>query len=96
VRSLTPAASAATARDQLRWRCSFRTARAVQRRHGLPWRAQTGRPPRARQARDTPADMPWINRISGALLIGFGLLMITGEMTRLASELNRSTPSWLP
>ena len=40
--------------------------------------------------------MPWINRISGALLIGLGILMVTGEMTRLTSELNQYVPSWIP
>jgi cytochrome c-type biogenesis protein len=40
--------------------------------------------------------MPWINRISGALLIGVGILMVTGEMTRLAAELNKYVPSWIP
>ena len=40
--------------------------------------------------------MPWINRVSGALLVGLGVLMVTGEMTRITAELNQYVPAWMP
>ena len=39
--------------------------------------------------------MPWVQRISGALLIIAGLLMVTGEFTRLAAALQQMTPEWI-
>ncbi len=39
--------------------------------------------------------LPWINRISGALLIGLGVLMLSGEFSRLAAQMARWTPTWL-
>lgn len=39
--------------------------------------------------------LPWINRISGALLILLGVLMLSGEFSRLAATMARWTPEWL-
>lgn len=39
--------------------------------------------------------MPWLQRVSGAILIVVGLLMITGEFTRLAAALQALTPEWI-
>jgi len=39
--------------------------------------------------------IPWIQRGSGVLLVIVGLLMVTGEFTRLASLLQGLTPDWL-
>jgi cytochrome c-type biogenesis protein len=39
--------------------------------------------------------MPWVQRISGAILILVGLLLATGEFTRLAAWLSSLTPEWL-
>jgi cytochrome c-type biogenesis protein len=39
--------------------------------------------------------MPWVQRISGAVLILVGLLLVSGEFTRLAGWLNSLTPAWL-
>jgi cytochrome c-type biogenesis protein len=39
--------------------------------------------------------MPWVQRISGAVLIIVGLLLVSGEFTRLAGWLNSLTPEWL-
>jgi cytochrome c-type biogenesis protein len=39
--------------------------------------------------------LPWINRISGAMLLVLGVLMITGEFTRLAAMMAGWTPEWL-
>ena len=39
--------------------------------------------------------MPWVQRISGAVLILVGLLLVSGEFTRLAAWLNSLTPAWL-
>jgi cytochrome c-type biogenesis protein len=39
--------------------------------------------------------LPWINRISGTLLIVLGLLLLTGEFSRLAAALASWTPAWL-
>ncbi len=36
--------------------------------------------------------LPWVMRISGALLVFVGLLMLTGEFTRLAGWLQQFTP----
>lgn len=39
--------------------------------------------------------LPWVMRISGLLLIVVGLLLVTGEFTRLASWLQGLTPDFL-
>jgi cytochrome c-type biogenesis protein len=39
--------------------------------------------------------LPWVSRISGALLLVLGLLMITGSFTALTAMLGRYTPSFL-
>ncbi|HEX8695833.1 MAG TPA: cytochrome c biogenesis protein CcdA [Longimicrobium sp.] len=39
--------------------------------------------------------LPWINRISGALLIALGLLMLTGSFSALSGVMARWTPAWL-
>jgi cytochrome c-type biogenesis protein len=39
--------------------------------------------------------LPWINRISGALLILLGLLMVTGQFTVISAMLSSWTPAWL-
>ena len=39
--------------------------------------------------------LPWVQRASGVLLIIVGLLLVTGEFTRLAAMLTRLTPEWL-
>lgn len=39
--------------------------------------------------------LPWVMRISGVLLIVVGLLLVTGEFTRLASWLQGLTPDFL-
>lgn len=39
--------------------------------------------------------MPWVQRVSGMLLLVAGVLMITGEFTRLAASLQALTPDWL-
>ena len=39
--------------------------------------------------------LPWINRISGLLLLGLGFLLLTGEFSRLAAALAGWTPAWL-
>jgi cytochrome c-type biogenesis protein len=39
--------------------------------------------------------MPWVQRVSGALLIIAGVLMVTGEFTRLSAILQGLTPEWL-
>ena len=39
--------------------------------------------------------LPWVMRISGVLLIGVGLLLVTGEFTRLAGWLQGLTPAFL-
>jgi cytochrome c-type biogenesis protein len=41
---------------------------------------------------------PWllpIQRVSGVILILLGILLMTGEFTRLAAALNRMTPEFL-
>ena len=39
--------------------------------------------------------LPWVQRISGVLLIMVGVLMATGQFTRLAAWLNSLTPEFL-
>jgi len=39
--------------------------------------------------------MPWLQRASGLLLVIVGLLLVTGEFTRLAAMLSAMTPEWL-
>jgi cytochrome c-type biogenesis protein len=39
--------------------------------------------------------LPWINRVSGVMLVGLGLLLLTGTFARLAAGLVRWTPTWL-
>jgi len=39
--------------------------------------------------------LPWVMRVSGVLLVVVGVLMMTGEFTRLASWLQALTPSFL-
>ena len=39
--------------------------------------------------------LPWVMRVSGALLILVGILMVTGEFTRLAGWLQAFTPAAL-
>jgi cytochrome c-type biogenesis protein len=39
--------------------------------------------------------LPWVMRVSGALLIFVGVLMATGEFTRLAGWLQQFTPEVL-
>lgn len=39
--------------------------------------------------------LPWINRISGLMLVILGLLMLTGEFSRLAAMMAGWTPEWL-
>jgi cytochrome c-type biogenesis protein len=39
--------------------------------------------------------MPWIQRVSGAVLIAVGILLVTGDFTRLASWLQGLTPEFI-
>jgi cytochrome c-type biogenesis protein len=39
--------------------------------------------------------LPWVMRVSGALLVFVGILMVTGQFTRLAGWLQQFTPSLL-
>lgn len=39
--------------------------------------------------------MPWVQRISGVILIAIGLLLVTGEFARLVSLLQAVTPAFL-
>lgn len=39
--------------------------------------------------------LPWVQRASGVLLIIVGILLVTGEFTRLATLLQQWTPAWL-
>jgi len=39
--------------------------------------------------------LPWVNRISGALLLLVGVLMLTGSFTQLSAWMNGMTPEWL-
>ena len=37
----------------------------------------------------------WVERVAGALLVFFGLLLLTGQFTRLAQWLQGITPAFL-
>ncbi|MEO6066829.1 MAG: cytochrome c biogenesis CcdA family protein [Gemmatimonadales bacterium] len=39
--------------------------------------------------------LPWVQRVSGALLVIVGILLVTGKFTELASYLNAITPEFL-
>jgi cytochrome c-type biogenesis protein len=39
--------------------------------------------------------LPWVMRVSGLMLVGVGLLLVTGEFTRLAGWLQGLTPEFL-
>jgi cytochrome c-type biogenesis protein len=39
--------------------------------------------------------LPWVNRISGVLLLLVGFLMLTGSFTQLSAWMNGWTPEWL-
>ena len=39
--------------------------------------------------------LPWVMRVSGVLLIVVGVLLVTGEFTRLAGWLQGFTPDFL-
>jgi cytochrome c-type biogenesis protein len=39
--------------------------------------------------------LPWVSRVSGAMLIGLGILMVTGSFTQLTAMLARWTPAFL-
>jgi cytochrome c-type biogenesis protein len=39
--------------------------------------------------------MPWLQRASGLILVIVGILLVTGEFTRLAALLSGMTPEWL-
>ena len=39
--------------------------------------------------------LPWINRISGVLMLGLGILLLTGWMTLLSATFASWTPAWL-
>jgi cytochrome c-type biogenesis protein len=39
--------------------------------------------------------MPWVQRASGLLLVGVGVLLLTGEFTRMAGWLQGLTPEWI-
>lgn len=39
--------------------------------------------------------LPWVQRASGVLLIVVGVLLVTGQFTRLATWLQGLTPTWL-
>ncbi len=39
--------------------------------------------------------IPWVNRVSGAILVALGLLLVTGSFTTLSGLLARWTPSFL-
>ena len=39
--------------------------------------------------------IPWVNRVSGAILIMLGVLLVSGSFTRLSSLLARWTPAFL-
>jgi hypothetical protein len=39
--------------------------------------------------------MPWLQRLSGLVMVVVGILMVTGEFTRLAGMLSTMTPEWL-
>jgi cytochrome c-type biogenesis protein len=39
--------------------------------------------------------LPWINRVSGAMLLVLGVLLFTGSFSTLSALLSRWTPAWL-
>jgi cytochrome c-type biogenesis protein len=39
--------------------------------------------------------MPWVQRLSGAVLVVVGVLLVTGEFSRLAAALQDLTPTWI-
>ncbi|HEX8210487.1 MAG TPA: cytochrome c biogenesis protein CcdA [Longimicrobium sp.] len=39
--------------------------------------------------------LPWINRVSGAMLLVLGVLLFTGSFSTLSAMLSRWTPEWL-
>lgn len=39
--------------------------------------------------------MPWIQRLSGVVLVVVGILLVTGEFSRLAAALQDLTPAWI-
>lgn len=39
--------------------------------------------------------MPWVQRISGVVLVVVGILLITGQLSRLAAALQSVTPVWI-
>ena len=39
--------------------------------------------------------MPWVQRATGLLLVIVGLLMVSGEFTRMAAALQELTPEWI-
>jgi cytochrome c-type biogenesis protein len=39
--------------------------------------------------------LPWINRVSGVMLLAIGVLMLTGSFTTLSAVMARWTPAWL-
>ncbi len=39
--------------------------------------------------------LPWINRVSGAMLLVLGVLLFTGSFSTLSALLSRWTPEWL-
>ncbi|HEX8453696.1 MAG TPA: cytochrome c biogenesis protein CcdA [Longimicrobium sp.] len=39
--------------------------------------------------------LPWINRVSGAMLLVLGMLLFTGSFSTLSALLSRWTPGWL-
>ncbi|MCA9767821.1 MAG: cytochrome c biogenesis protein CcdA, partial [Gemmatimonadetes bacterium] len=39
--------------------------------------------------------LPWVQRVSGILLIVVGLLLVSGAFTRMAALLQTLTPEWI-
>ncbi|MBE2316670.1 redoxin family protein [Solirubrobacter sp. CPCC 204708] len=39
--------------------------------------------------------LPWVNRVSGGLLVALGILLITGALTQMSEWAARFTPAWL-
>lgn len=39
--------------------------------------------------------MPWVQRVSGVVLLIVGVLLLTGELSRLAAALQAMTPQWI-
>ncbi|MGH3040638.1 MAG: cytochrome c biogenesis CcdA family protein, partial [Gaiellaceae bacterium] len=46
-------------------------------------------------SRRTRRAMPWINRISGVLLLVLGVILVSGAMTQLSAWFAQFTPAWL-